>query len=289
MIKPAASPPVLLLEFPYRCARKGGGVATEGMLPILALEAAGLPESLDGLILAADLQGRELLPPTRRNADSPARNFREGRRLLGEVAAERIADLSRAGRLPPADRLGIVLAGDLWAEPGTVRRGRSGDVRPVWRAFRECGRWVAGVRGNHDVFLDAASDRGEGIHLLDAAAIELDGLRLGGVGGVIGNPTKQRTRTEARFTDLVRRLVADRVDLIVLHEGPAGTAAAARGSRAVRAALEGHAGLVVFGHCYWPVPLERTSDSGWLINVDSRVLVLLRPGSTPRPCPATQG
>jgi Icc-related predicted phosphoesterase len=274
--------PEPLFHLSYRHARKGGGEAVEGVLPVFTLSTAGLPAELDGIILAADLQGRELLPPTRRNASSPARNFREGRRLLGEVAAERIAGLSAADRLPPPDRLGMVLAGDLWAEPGSIRRGRSGDIRPVWQAFRACGRWVVGVRGNHDVFLERLTDAGDGLHMLDGTTVTLDGLRFGGVGGVIGNPSNPRTRTEERFTGLVRELTASGLNLLVLHHGPEGNGEFARGNRAVREAVEGFGGIVVFGHCYWRDPIQHPSFGPWLVNVDSRVVVLLRDGWQPQ-------
>lgn len=265
-----------LHQIAYRYARKGGGVAVEGDLQISTLQVSGVPAGLDGIVLAADLQGRELLPPTRRNAGSPARNFREGRRLLGEVAAEQISELSRAGRLPSADRLGIVLAGDLWAEPGAVRRGRSGDVRPVWEAFRSCGRWVAGVRGNHDVLIESPDDAGKGLHVLDGNSITLDELHLGGVGGIIGNPAKQRTRTAERFVQLVQEVITEPVDVLILHNGPEGEQPTSRGSREVREALTRFPGMVVFGHCYWPEPIEQIPGGPWLINVDSRIVVLVR-------------
>lgn len=276
--------PEPLLRLPYRHARQGGGEAVAGMLPVLTLPTAGLPPGLDGLVLAADLQGRELLPP------APGQPFRPGRRLLGEVVAEHLATLSAAGRLPPGDRLGVVLAGDLWVDRKTMRRGGSGDVRPVWGAFRAGRRWVAGVRGNHDVFLDRPADPADGLHMLNGAAVTLDGLRVGGVGGVIGNPSNPRTRSEERFTALVRELVADPgLNLLVLHHGPEGAGVRARGSRAVREAVAAFPGVVVFGHCYWPEPVERVPAGPWLVNVDSRVVVLLREGRVPPADPREPG
>jgi len=276
MLNLSTTDPEQLDQIAYRYARRGGGTAVEGMLSISTLKVGGLPINVDGIVLAADLQGRELLPPTRRNSSSPARNFREGRRLLGEVAAEQIAKLSSAGLLPSGDRLGICLAGDMWAEPGAIRRGQSGDVRPVWEAFRKCSRWVAGVRGNHDVFVPTDSDANHGLHMLDGNFVDLDGLRLGGVGGIIGNPAKQRTRTEARFTHLIAEVISQSVDMLILHEGPRGNDPKSRGNEAIRQALSKFPGLVIFGHSWWHNPIQRSDAGSWFVNVDSRMLVLLR-------------
>jgi len=61
----------------------------------------------------------------------------EGRRLLGEAAAEHLRRLCDRGGLPAANRLGVVLAGDFWAEPGCTRRGGGWErAGSVWSAFR---------------------------------------------------------------------------------------------------------------------------------------------------------
>jgi hypothetical protein len=149
---------------------------------------------------------------------------------------------------------------------------------------------VAGVRGNHDVLPERPTDSACGLHVLDGTAVTLDGLRVGGVGGVIGNPSKPRTRTEERFTGLVRGLTASGLDLLVLHRGPEGDGGSARGNRAVREAVAGFEGVVVFGHCYWPNPIQHLSSGPWLVNVDSRVVVLLREGwQPPNPPPQPSG
>jgi Icc-related predicted phosphoesterase len=266
-----------VLELPYRYARKGGGVAVEGVLEVTIGEVAGLPTDLDGIVLTADLQGRELLPPTRRNSTSPARNFREGRRLLGQVAAEALAGLSESSRLPAGDRLGVVLAGDFWAEPGCIRRGRSGDVRPVWEAFQHSRRWVVGVRGNHDVFREQPTAEAVGLFLLDGSSVTLDGIRFGGIGGVIGNPAKPRMRSEERFSALVCTVAQAGIDVLILHQGPSGDDESSRGNRAIRESLaDVRDVLVVFGHCFWKRPFQDIGSGRQLINVDSRVIVLVR-------------
>src|SRR5690349_912519 len=87
-----------LAVVPYRTAVSGGGVADVG-LPVLPGTVDVLPDGLDAILVASDLQGRA------------------GHRLLGEQLADDVLARCRSGGLPPADRIGVVLAGDLYAAP----------------------------------------------------------------------------------------------------------------------------------------------------------------------------
>jgi hypothetical protein len=116
----------------------GHGEIEEIRVPILRGTVDSLPDGLDALVAAADLQALE--PPS---GSTPPR-------LLGEALAERLLGLADRGDLPAPERTAILLAGDLSTVPDLARRGGSGDVRSVWRAIAESFRWVAGVLGNHD-------------------------------------------------------------------------------------------------------------------------------------------
>jgi hypothetical protein len=163
----------------YLNARPGGGTFT-AELALVRASAAGLPPELDGLLLTGDLQARAL---------------DDRRLLLGEALAERYAALAADGRVPPPDRVGVVLAGDLYAAPGADVRGASGCVVPVWEAFACRFRWVAGVLGNHDTLGDPVERQRFAMlrraHLLDGEVVVLDGLRVAGVGGIIGPATNE--------------------------------------------------------------------------------------------------
>jgi Icc-related predicted phosphoesterase len=270
-------------EIPFLNARKGGGASEERALAVTLARVSDLPASLDGLVLTADLQGRELLPPTTRDRRAGARRPREGRRLLGEVAAEHLRRLCDRGDLPAANRLGVVLAGDFWAEPGCTRRGGLGKVGPVWSAFGGTSRWVAGVLGNHDQYArqPASHDEGGGladcrVALLDGDMIEVDGLRLGGVGGVIGDPFKPCRKSEKRFVELLEGVLRRRPDLVILHEPPEVTEGGCRGKPAVRdCLLRTPPTLLVCGHCHWPAPLQTLPNGTQVCNVDSRLIVAI--------------
>jgi predicted phosphodiesterase len=253
----------------YLHAAPRGGSQT-GRLELLRGTAEGLPEELDGLLALSDLQG--MAPHALRDGAAA---------LLGEVLADELAMMGEAGDLPHPGRVGVLLAGDLFSSDTADVRGASGDVRGVWEAFAAQFRWVAGVAGNHDTFgtprererlLQRAS-----VHLLDGEVREVDGLRLGGVGLISGNPEKRGRRTEEAQLGLLRTVLRASPRLLVLHEGPDAPGDGRRGSAALRAALEAQDGLlVVCGHSHWEAPLAALAPGVQVLNVDARAVLLQR-------------
>lgn len=261
---------------PYLNAAPRGRGAVEVELPVLEGRVEGLPGQLEALVVTSDLQGRELPRPEQ----GPPR-------LLGEALAEELELRSLMGDLPPLERVGVVLAGDLYAVPDAAKRGGYGDVRSVWGAFVQRCRWVVGVGGNHDGFGDERglpglhrfAARGEG-HVLDGDFALLDGLHVGGVSGIVGNPRKPMRRRLEPFLERVGELIARQLDLLVLHEGPAIPGVARRGNPEINelfelAPLEM---LCVCGHTHWPQPLVEIAGRQTL-NVDGRVVVLRPPSA----------
>jgi Icc-related predicted phosphoesterase len=250
-------------------AAAGQGRAENYELPLLRGSIDGLPGDLDALVVASDLQGVSELAADR------------ALHLLGEVVAERLAALADADSIPPCTRTGVLLAGDLFSAPAADVRGISGDVRPVWRAFARSFRWVAGVAGNHDTF-GAGHDRGAAfreprVHVLDGDVVDLDGLRVAGLGGIVGDPAKPGRRDEREFVRELKRLIRANPDVVVLHHGPDTQRGELRGHPAVRRALDRSGPLlVVCGHAYWPEPLAEVRGGAQALNVDSRVVVLTR-------------
>jgi 3',5'-cyclic-AMP phosphodiesterase len=231
-------------------ARRGGG-RESALVPIVRGVISGLPGSLDGLILASDLQGR--VPDESGELH-----------LTGVAVAEVLEGLSLEGAVPPLDRCGVVLAGDLFSVPDASKRGGFGDVEPVWRAFQQRCAWVVGVAGNHD----DVSELPRGTHLLDSETMTIDGLRLGGVGFICGNPSKPGRRAEADQLAAIELVTAEQVDLLVLHEGPRGG-----DGQQGHELIPHEAPFVVCGHVHWDEPVYRHSR-GVVLNVDARVVVL---------------
>lgn len=257
--------PVHVLD--YQDAAPGGGTQLR-QLPIFRGTAEGIPPGLDAVLVTSDLQGRARLASA--GGES---------RLLGEALAEEYMALAELETVPPADFTGVILAGDLYAAPGADKMGATGDVRAVWRAFAAGFRWVVGVAGNHDLFGSKQElerfRREAGVHLLDGDCVVLDGLRVGGVGGICGNPRKENRREAQEFVRAVQQVLASRPHALVLHEGPDG-GPGRRGNADVRAAVDEKKALVICGHCHWPEPLVTLRGGTQVLNVDARAVVLER-------------
>jgi 3',5'-cyclic-AMP phosphodiesterase len=260
-------------ELAYWGAAVTGG-PEERHLPILRAKVDGLPEQLDAILAAADLQGLE----------KPKAGNREPReRLLGEALADEILALSAAGAIPRADRIGVLLGGDLACRPAAERRGGYRDVMPVWNAFNRF-RWLAGVAGNHDIMGRSPRElrsfkKGTAIYFLDANVATADGLRVAGLGGVIGNPRKPYRRNESDFLNALRSLLSEKPDILILHESPEVPGRPGTGDPRIGEALrEARDLLVICGHRRWEEPLAELEWGIQLMNVDERVILLMRPG-----------
>jgi Icc protein len=100
---------------PYHAAARGGG--TEGVqLVVERLRVDLLPAGCDAVLVAGDLQG---IAPSLLGG-------RPG--LLGIAVADYLEIWADSGLLPPPDRVGILLTGDLYSAPAADRRGASGGV-----------------------------------------------------------------------------------------------------------------------------------------------------------------
>lgn len=238
-------------------------------LPVCFGTAEGLPTDVDAVVLTSDLQGV---------APNPAYGGEVS--LLGEVLADVVAAAVDA-RIPGAT-FGVVLAGDLHSAADAAERGASGDPSPVWSAFASVASWVVGVRGNHDLQTSAFAAllrRNARCTVLDGTTTSRGGVRFGGVSLVAGDVRKVGRRTEEEQASLVEAALADRPDVLVLHEGPPGAMPRTqKGSAFLRPLLAAAPPrLVVCGHAHWGEPLAE-ADGGQVVNVDGRAVVLVGVG-----------
>jgi len=175
-------------------------------------------------------------------------------------------------------RIGTWLAGDFYTVPALDKRGGTGDVTSVWRAFHDHFAWVACVAGNHDTFGDSPQHRpriAATVHYLEGDIVNIAGLRVAGIGGIIGNPTRHHRRYEDEYLKTLELLLDDQVDVLLMHEGPNGTQPDQRGNTRIREVLEKYApSLVVRGHAHWQEPFAEFACGLQVLNVDARIVVL---------------
>lgn len=246
-------------ELRYLNARSGGGTEVS-RLEVLRGHVDELAGELDAIICTSDLQGMV-------NGE-----------LLGVAVVDLLVELAERRAIPRCARTGIILAGDLYSVPAANKRGGFGDVATVWSAFGYTFPWVVGVAGNHD---DVSTlPEMKHVHLLDGESVEVDGLRIAGVGGIIGNKRKPGRREEDDQLELISNALNKRTDILVLHEGPNG-GPGQHGNSTIRDLVDvSELSLVVCGHSHWDEPLVERAR-GQILNVDARVVVLQ--ASQPRP------
>ena len=256
-------------EFRYLNAGRGAGRYYEDGIPVHVATVDKLPEGLDALVLTADLQGRE------RFEDAPEKQPR----LIGEVITEWLArDVLPNQGIHNPDRVAAMLAGDFYTVPALDKRGGTGDVSQVWQAFANEFAWVAGVPGNHDTFGDSSKQRPRcsgRSHFLDGDLAEVDGFRIGGLGGIIGNPKRPNRRYEDDYLNALMKLADSQPQMLLMHDGPAGSERGQRGWSCVSELLvaSDFRGLVVRGHAHWKDPFAEFECGLQVLNVDARLVV----------------
>ena len=256
-------------EFQFLNAGRGSGDFYEDQLPVHHARVERLPGELKALVVTADLQGRETFEDS---GGGPLR-------LLGEVLPQRLCEevLPELGLDDPR-QVAALLAGDFYTVPALDKRGGTGDVSGVWNEFRQWFAWVAGVAGNHDLFGDQKKvhpDRIDRLHFLEGDIEVIDGLRIAGLGGIIGNPSKPQRRTEEDYFRTLSSLLRGRPDILLMHDGPDGLESAQPGNSMMRNLLEEEPpGLVVRGHSHWENPFAEFPSGLQVLNVDARVVIL---------------
>lgn len=262
--------PEPLERIPSVNAAPGGRRVEYTFVPIYRAYVEGLPESLSGLLVTSDLQGYDT-----DRVPSPER------RLLGHVVADFVEEMAEVEMIPELLGVGALLAGDLYAIPTLDKRGGLGDVEEVWRSFLTRFRWVTGVAGNHDQFggqCDFEVFEGQAnCHPLHGRVIEVDGLRIAGISGVIGTSKKPWRCSPKEWERMATRLLEQEPDILILHQGPENSVKRRKGHPLINEVLARfeHRPLVIFGHCRWPEVVSSLPGGAQLLNVDYRAVLLV--------------
>jgi Icc-related predicted phosphoesterase len=257
-----------IVEIPFLNAGKGAGGYYVDSLPVHDAIVDELPSGLDAIVATADLQGRETFDG--KYAGPP--------RLLGEVLPSILANEVYPLFDQPFERTAALLAGDFYTVPNLDKRGGSGDVTSVWNAFGERFDWVAGVAGNHDTFGSERDDIPQFpsfMHYLDNHRVELDGMKIAGLGGIVGNPKRLQRKTEEQYLEQLADVIGEPTDVLIMHDGPNAPEQRFRGNSQVRWLIEEmKPSLVVRGHAHWAQPLVQLTPDVPVLNVDARCVIM---------------
>lgn len=262
--------PQPIAQFPFLNAGRRANDFFVDQLPVYKAIVDGFPNSLEAIIATADLQGLESVPA------APSRPLR----LLGQVLPKLLEDVLDGLGINSGDRVASMLAGDFYTYPDLHGRGGTGDVMRVWESFAANYQWVYGVAGNHDLFGDQISYKpkwnGPRIHLLDGDRTELDGLKIAGISGVIGNPRKNFRRTHQDYIESLELLLGEPTDIALMHEGPQAPQKNCRGVIEITEVVEKtKPSLVIRGHKHWPEPLGELDCGVQILNVEATVVVMV--------------
>jgi Icc-related predicted phosphoesterase len=221
-------------------------------------------KTIEYLIITSDLQGVI---------------YEDGKsKLLGEVLP---AYLKMVFELEldytKSEKIGVILCGDLYANAD--KRGGIGDVRNVWRAFNAMYKFVVGVAGNHDAFGDNMDinnfRREEGIHFLDNQVIKIDGVRFGGLGGIIGDPKKPNRVNEADYLIKLKNILLRQPEFVLLHESPSNQNESLAGNYQIEETIyNSPANVIICGHTHWDNPSFQKVNRSTILNTDAKCYIL---------------
>ncbi|HOY30376.1 MAG TPA: hypothetical protein PKW80_00715 [Bacteroidales bacterium] len=223
-------------------------------------------QDIDALIIASDLQGN-----LENNGES---------KLLGEQIAEYLRNLFEKEFNISPNRVGVILAGDLYAT--LHKRGGYGDVRQVYINFRNNFKWVVGVNGNHDKIGITKLDetrfkQQENIFILHKTTKLIDGLQISGISGIIGNILKPNRVDECDYLSSLKKMLADKPDIMILHETPDYEFDNFKGNIEITKTIENSPpNLIISGHKFWNEPLREYKNGSQVLNVNARVVILIQ-------------
>ncbi len=261
-----------IANFPFLMVLQGGERSEEGkrkvaevLLEIQKGYIEGLPEKIDALIVTSDLQGGII--------------ENEKSYLLGEKLPDFLASLLTE-KFPTLDKakIMVILCGDLYAT--LDKRGGLGDVKNVWRKFKEHFANVVGVAGNHDDFGEQQQfesfKREKGIVFLQKETKKVENIEISGISGIIGQSDKPNRVEKSNYLAILKKILLKQTDVVLLHQSPDYPNKSLDGEPEIRKVIENSPKNLIFcGHRNWNIPLVEFQNGSQVMNVDKRVVILL--------------
>ena len=106
----------------------------------------------------------------------------------------------------------------------------------------------------------------------------MDGLRVGGVSGIVGDSGRPNRRSPDEFAESLITVLALQPDILLMHAAPA-TDEGAPGDPSIADWIRStdFAGLIVCGHVHWDERVQRCGRAT-VLNVDGAVVTLVPAG-----------
>lgn len=237
---------------------------SEYNLPIYKGKIEGLPENVDALVVTSDLQGVVV------------QNGKD--LLLGEILAENLKLIFDV-YFPTINREKTIafLCGDFYTD--LIKRGQSGNPTKVWRKFASVFGQTVGIAGNHDKFNSEENINSiKNAKLLINEIFEIEGLRIGGLSGIIGRADKNFRLEETDYLKALSNLLSKKPNLLLTHLSPQISSEYLQGDERLTEMLVKVNKMILFcGHSHWEY--NKAFDMGnetQILNADTKVYILTK-------------
>jgi Icc protein len=237
---------------------------SEYSLPIYKGKIKGLPENISAIVVTSDLQGVII-----QNDENV---------LLGEILAENLKLIFDI-YFPKIDRKETIafLCGDLYTD--LIKRGQSGNPTKVWEKFASVFGHTIGIGGNHDKF-DNIEDinKIKNAKLLINEIFEIEGLRIGGLSGIIGRADKNFRLQETDYLKALSNLLNKKPNILLTHLSPQISDEDLQGDENITKILEkGNKTTLFCGHSHWEYNKAfDMKNVTQILNADTKVYILTK-------------
>lgn len=237
---------------------------SEFSLPIYHGKIKGLPMNINAIVVTSDLQG--VIIQNDKNV------------LLGEFLAENLKLIFEVYFPQIATKKTIAfLCGDLYAD--LTKRGQSGNPIKVWEKFASVFGQTIGIGGNHDKFINLEDlDKIQNAKLLINEVFEFEGLKIGGLSGIIGRSDKNFRLQESDYLKAFSNLLNKKPDILLTHLSPQISDKSLLGNENITQILEnGYATTLFCGHSHWEYdkPIDMKNETQ-VLNTDTKVFILTK-------------
>ena len=237
---------------------------SEYSLPIYKGKIKGFSQDINAIVVTSDLQGVVI-----QNDENI---------LLGEVLADNLKLIFDI-YFPEIDRKRTIafLCGDLYSD--LIKRGQSGDPIKVWKKFASVFGQTIGIAGNHDKFKNIEDlYKIRNTKLLINDIFEIEGLKIGGLSGIIGRTDKNFRLQETDYLKALSNLLSKKPNILLTHLSPQILDENLQGEENITKILEnGNITTLFCGHSNWNY--NKTYDmknKTQILNTDTKVFILIK-------------